>query len=111
LAPPAALFEIAEASPRGARPDRPPIETVGGVPAETLRRPLAGTPDAVRATAAPDPCDVACLADGTCISAAAARRLSPSPRGRSDPDRRSRRLRRQADRQAPTNECWTALAL
>jgi len=71
-----ALVEIAQGYLRGDRPDRSPIEIVVGVPAETLRRPLAVTPDAVRATAAPDPCDVACLADGTCISAEAARRLS-----------------------------------
>ena len=67
------LVELAQGYLRGDRPDRAPIELVVSVPAETLRRPLAIT---ANADAAPDPCDVACLADGTCISAAAARRLA-----------------------------------
>lgn len=71
-----ALVELAQGYLRGDRPDRAPIELVVSVPAETLRRPLAVTTDAVTAPEAPDPCDVACLADGTCISAAAARRLA-----------------------------------
>jgi Domain of unknown function (DUF222)/HNH endonuclease len=84
-----ALVQIAQGYVRGDRPDRSPIELVVSVPAETLRRrlavapamaaapaaPLGGT-DAVMATEIPDPCDVACLADGTCVSAEAARRLS-----------------------------------
>ena len=71
-----ALVELAQGYLRGDRPDRSPIELVVSVPAETLRRPLAVTTDAVTATEAPDPCDVACLADGTAISAEAVRRLS-----------------------------------
>jgi hypothetical protein len=35
-----------------------------------------GITDAVTAPQAPDPCDVACFADGTCVSAEAARRLT-----------------------------------
>src|SRR5262249_23836898 len=70
-----ALVELAQGYLRGDRPDRAPIELVVSVPAETLRRPLAVATDAVTAPAAPDPCDVACLADGTCISTEAARRL------------------------------------
>jgi hypothetical protein len=56
------------------------------VPVETLRRRRAvapamaaappGSADAGMAAEVPDPCDVACLADGTCVSAEAARRLS-----------------------------------
>ena len=71
-----ALVELAQGYLRGDRPDRSPIELVVGVPAEALRRPLAVTTDAVTATEAPAPCDVAWLADGTCISAETARRLS-----------------------------------
>jgi Domain of unknown function (DUF222)/HNH endonuclease len=81
-----ALVQIAQGYLRGDRPDRSPIELVVSVPAETLRRRLAvapamaaappGSADAVMATEVPDPCDVACLADGTCVSAEAARRLS-----------------------------------
>jgi hypothetical protein len=67
------LVALAQGYLRGDRPDRAPIELVVSVPAETLRRPLAIT---TNADAAPDPCDVACLADGTCISAEAARRLA-----------------------------------
>ncbi|MBP2671279.1 MAG: putative His-Me finger endonuclease domain protein, partial [candidate division NC10 bacterium] len=64
-----ALVQIAQGYLRGDRPDRSPIELVVSVPAETLRRRRA-------ATEVPDPCDVACLADGTCVSAETARRLS-----------------------------------
>jgi hypothetical protein len=81
-----ALVQIAQGYLRGDRPDRSPIELVVSVPAETLRRRLAvapamaaappGSTDAAMATEAADPCDVACLADGTCVSAEAARRLS-----------------------------------
>jgi hypothetical protein len=71
-----ALVEIAQGYLRGDRPDRSPIELVVSVPAETLQRPRAVTTDAVRAAGAPEPCEVACLPDGTCISAEAARRLS-----------------------------------
>jgi len=70
-----ALVQIAQAYLRGDRPDRSPIELVVSVPVETLRR-RPGSTDAVMATEVPDPCDVACLADGTCVSAEAARRLS-----------------------------------
>jgi hypothetical protein len=70
-----ALVEIAQGYLRGDRPDRSPIELVVSVPAETLhRRPAAA--DADMAPEVPDPCDVACLADGTCVSAETARRLS-----------------------------------
>ena len=81
-----ALVQIAQGYLRGDRPDRSPIELVVSVPAEILRRRPAvapaiaaappGSTDAVAATEVPDPCDVACLADGTCVSAEAARRLS-----------------------------------
>jgi hypothetical protein len=81
-----ALVEIAQGHLRGDRPDRSPIELVVSVPIETLRRGRAvapapaaappGSADAVMATEDPDPCDVACLADGTCVSAETARRLS-----------------------------------
>ena len=98
-----ALVQLAQSYLRGDRPDRSPIEFVVSVPAETLRRRLpvaadvavAGTSAAAVATAttasaavppglttvctaaeSPDPCDVACLVDGTCVSAEAARRLS-----------------------------------
>jgi hypothetical protein len=77
-----ALVEIAQGYLRGDRPDRSPIELVVSVPAETLRqRPATTAPGAVTAAAVttpeiPDPCDVACLADGTCVSAETARRLS-----------------------------------
>lgn len=54
------LVELAQGYLRGDRPDRAPIELVVSVPAETLRRPLAITTNA----------------DGTCISAEAARRLA-----------------------------------
>jgi len=67
------LVELAQGYLRGDRPDRAPIELVVSVPAETLRRPLAIT---TNADPCPDPCDVASLADGTCISAEAARRLA-----------------------------------
>jgi len=70
-----ALVQIAQGYLRGDRPDRSPIELVVSVPAETLRRP-PGSMDAVMATEVAEPCDVACLADGTCVSAEAARRLS-----------------------------------
>jgi hypothetical protein len=69
-----ALVQIAQGYLRGDRPDRSPIELVVSVPAETLRRRLAIAP--AMATEVADPCDVACLADGTCVSAEAARRLS-----------------------------------
>jgi hypothetical protein len=69
-----ALVQIAQGYLRGDRPDRSPIELVVSVPAETLRRRPAVAP--AMATEVPDPCDVACLADGTCVSAEAARRLS-----------------------------------
>jgi len=81
-----ALVQLAQGYLRGDRPDRSPIELVVSVPVETLRRRPAvapamaaappGSTDAVMATEVPDPCDVACLADGTCVSAEAARRLS-----------------------------------
>jgi hypothetical protein len=79
-----ALVQIAQGYLRGDRPDRSPIELVVSVPAETLHRQrvapaaMAAAPAAVPAPApeAPDPCDVACLADGTPVSAEAARRLS-----------------------------------
>jgi hypothetical protein len=89
-----ALVEIAQGYLRGDRPDRSPIELVVSVPAETLRRGHAGAPataaapaaapaaarpgsaDAGMATDVPDPCDVAYLADGTCVSGETARRLS-----------------------------------
>ena len=81
-----ALVQIAQGYLRGDRPDRSPIELVVSVPAEILRRrptvapAMAAAPpssaDAVAAKEIPDPCDVACLADGTCVSAEAARRLS-----------------------------------
>jgi len=59
------LVELAQGYLRGDRPDRAPLELVVSVPAETLRL-----------DPCPDPCDVASLADGTCISAEAARRLA-----------------------------------
>jgi hypothetical protein len=81
-----ALVEIAQGYLRGDRPDRSPIELVVSVPVETLRRGRDGAParaaarpgsaDAVMATEVPDPSDVACVADGTCVSAETARRLS-----------------------------------
>jgi hypothetical protein len=81
-----ALVQLAQGYLRGDRPDRSPIELVVSVPAETLRRPLTvasamaapppGSTDAAMAAEVPDPCDVACLADGTCVSAETARRLS-----------------------------------
>jgi hypothetical protein len=81
-----ALVEIAQGYLRGDRPDRSPIELVVSVPAETLRRGHTvaaataaappGSADAVMAAEVPDPSDVACLADGTCVSAETARRLS-----------------------------------
>ena len=69
-----ALVQIAQGYLRGDRPDRSPIELVVSVPVETLRRRPASAP--VIAAEVPDPCDVACLADGTCVSAETARRLS-----------------------------------
>jgi hypothetical protein len=69
-----ALVEIAQGYLRGDRPDRAPIELVVSVPVETLRRGLAVAP--AMAAEIPDPCDVACVADGTCVSAETARRLS-----------------------------------
>jgi hypothetical protein len=74
-----ALVEIAQGYLRGDRPERSPVEVVVSVPVETLRRrPAAGTADldAVATPEVPDPCDVACVADGTCVSAETARRLS-----------------------------------
>jgi hypothetical protein len=81
-----ALVQLAQGYLRGDRPDRSPIELVVSVPVETLRRGRAaatataaappGSADAVMAAEVPDPCDVACLADGTCVSAETARRLS-----------------------------------
>ncbi len=72
-----ALVQLAQGYLRGDRPDRSPIELVVSVPLETLRRQRAGSTDAPGVAAeAPDPCDVACTADGTCVSAETARRLS-----------------------------------
>jgi hypothetical protein len=68
-----ALVQLAQGYLRGDRPDRSPIELVVSVPVETLRRRPAGAP--VIAAEVPDPCDVACFADGTCVSAETARRL------------------------------------
>ena len=66
------LVLLAQGYLRGDRPDRAPIELVVSVPAETLRGRVANPCDDPCA----DPCDIACLGDGTCVSAETARRLS-----------------------------------
>jgi nucleoside-diphosphate-sugar epimerase len=62
-----ALVAMAQQILRGTSPNRSPIEIVVTVPAVTLR---AGEADTI------DPTDVAVLADGTCISPHAIRRLA-----------------------------------
>jgi hypothetical protein len=60
-----ALIEMVQAVMRGDRPDRSSAELVVSIPVETLH-----------ARAAHDPSNIACCADGTAISSAAARRLA-----------------------------------